>query len=72
MHLYRQVDPLGLASISRSVTISAQEGRPLVGCYSLGFFVHLAAEMCFSAFAGSTFEYRCSVMLSPTVSTDPS
>lgn len=67
------VDPLGLVSISRRVTIFPKEGKPIIGCYSLRFVVvHLPAEVCFYAFVGSTFEYQRSAMLSLTVSTDPS
>lgn len=54
------------------MSIIPVEGRPLAGRYSLGFVVHLAAEVCFRAFVGSTFEHRRSAMLSLTVSTDPS
>lgn len=67
------VDPLGLVSISRSLTILPKEGKPPVGCYSLGFIiVQFPAEVCSRAFGGSTFEYCRSALLSLTVSTDPS
>lgn len=69
----RPVDPLGLVSISRLVvTILLKEGGPFAGRYSLGFVVHVSAEVCSRAFAGSTFEYWRSAVLSLTVSTDPS
>ena len=73
LYWLRLVDPLGLVSISKRVTIFPKEGKPFLGCYSLRFdSVHPLAEVCFGAFAGSTLEYRRSAMLSLTVSTDPS